>query len=520
MACRNFAEVLESGVHICYNSFCMSSQLSLSSLRDRKEPALPSAEFSAKPRPADDFDPMRKRIVLLRDGSSRPQAKYVLYWMPIHRRAHQNQALNFAIERANALRLPVVVYEGLRPDYDQANDRIHQFIIEGAIDNNQQFKKRGIRYCFYLMPDAETGNRRAVAQLARDAALLVTDDFPTFIIPQHNRAIVKQVDCPIYAVDANGVVPIRELSKEEYAARTIRPKIHRLLPAYLWPIFDLSPKIRNVDLPLNFSEETPIENVDVAKLLRAARINHNVRPSRLYQGGRIEALKRLKVFLSERLAHYKDGRNVAGEQWTSELSPYLHFGHISAMEVACATLHADAPDDCIDAFLEELIVRRELSYNFCHFNPKHSTLEALPAWARQTLFAHQSDKRPYTYSAEQLEAADTHDEVWNLAQRELLATGKIHGYMRMLWGKKILEWSATPQEALETMIRLHHRYALDGRNPNTYTGILWCFGKHDRAWGPQRKVFGLVRYMTSENTRRKIDFEGYKAWVESCEAGK
>ena len=151
------------------------------------------------------------------------------------------------------------------------------------------------------------------------------------------------------------------------------------------------------------------------------------------------------------------------------------------------------------------------------FHPKHATIEALPAWARQTLFAHEKDKRPYVYSSEQIESADTHDEVWNLAQRELLASGKIHGYMRMLWGKKIIEWSATPQEALATMIRLHHRYALDGRNPNTYTGILWCFGKHDRAWGPQRPVFGLVRYMTSENTRRKINFAAYKEWVESCE---
>jgi deoxyribodipyrimidine photo-lyase len=180
-------------------------------------------------------------------------------------------------------------------------------------------------------------------------------------------------------------------------------------------------------------------------------------------------------------------------------------------------LQAVAPADCIDAFLEELIVRRELSYNFCHFNPHHATIEALPTWARQTLFAHEKDQRPYLYSPEQLEAAETHDEIWNLAQRELLATGKIHNYARMLWGKKIIEWSRTLQEALETMIRLHHRYALDGRNPNTYTGILWCFGKHDRAWGPQRQVFGLVRYMSSDSARRKINLPAYKTWVENCE---
>ncbi|MDZ7344529.1 MAG: deoxyribodipyrimidine photo-lyase [candidate division KSB1 bacterium] len=488
----------------------MAPPIDLAFLRQRREPIVPSEREN-------NFDPMRKRLVPLRHGAPRKEGRYVLYWMQIHRRAYQNPALNFAIEQANALGLPVVVYEGLRPDYDQANDRIHRFIIEGAIENHNQFAKRGIRYCFYLMPDAQTGNRRAVAQLAEDAALLVTDDFPTFVVPAHNRAIVKQVDCPVYAIDANGVIPIRELKKEEYAARTIRPKIHRLLPSYLWPIGELAPKIKNENLRLNLREETPLENADVGSMLRAAQIDHSVPPSRLYRGGRTEALKRLNTFLSARLRNYARGRNRAGEHWTSELSPYLHFGHLSAMEVALAVLHAEAPNESISAFLEELIVRRELSYNFCHFNPKHASIEALPAWARQTLFAHEKDARPHLYTPAQIEAADTHDDMWNLAQRELLATGKIHGYLRMLWGKKIIEWSTTPQEALTTMIRLHHRYALDGRNPNTYTGILWCFGKHDRAWGPQRPVFGLVRYMNSENTRRKIDFPAYKAWVESCE---
>jgi deoxyribodipyrimidine photo-lyase len=321
----------------------------------------------------------------------------------------------------------------------------------------------------------------------------------------------------VYAIDANGVVPMREMKQEEYAARTIRPKIHRLLPAYLWPIEEINPKIKSATLELNFAEETSLENPNIAALLRGTSIDHSVAPSWLYRGGRNEALQRLNTFVSKRLKNYNQGRNITGEHWTSELSPYLHFGYISAMEVALAALHADAPADCIDAFLEELIVRRELSYNFCHFNPKHATIEALPAWARQTIFAHVKDERPHVYSPEQFEAAATHDEIWNLAQRELLATGKIHNYVRMLWGKKIIEWSATPQEALATMIRLHHRYALDGRNPNTYTGILWCFGKHDRAWGPQRPVFGLVRYMTSASTRRKINLPAYKVWVESYE---
>lgn len=489
----------------------MATKLNLQALRRRSAPVPPAHRDT-------DFDPMRKRVIMLQEGVPRKAAKYVLYWMQIHRRAYQNQALNFALTQANALRLPLVVYEGLRPDYEQANDRMHQFIIEGALDNRRDFTKRGMRYCFYLMPDADTGNRRAVAQLAQEAALLVTDDFPTFIIPQHNRAIVKQVDCPVYAVDANGVVPMRELDHEEYAARTIRPRIHRLLPAYFWPIAEVAPKIKSLALPLNLGEETALENADLQVLVAATNIDHSVAPSRHFHGGRKAALARLKTFLSERLQNYAAGRNLAGEHWTSELSPYLHFGHISAMEVAWEVLHAEAPPECIDAFLEEHIVRRELSYNFCHFNKKHASLEALPAWARQTLFAHEKDQRAYLYTSKQFEQAATHDELWNLTQRELLATGKIHGYMRMLWGKKIIEWSASPQEAMATMIRLHHRYALDGRNPNTYTGILWCFGKHDRAWGPQRPIYGLVRYMASENTKRKINFRAYREWVESCES--
>lgn len=488
----------------------MTAKLPLHSLRRRSEPLPPPGRERT-------FDAMQKRIVPLREGRPRPAARYVLYWMQIHRRACQNQALNFAVEQANRLRLPLVVYEGLRPDYDQANDRIHRFILEGAIDNARAFEKAGIRYCFYLMPGARRGNRRAVAQLAQEAALLVTDDFPAFIIPQHNRAIVKQVDCPVYAVDANGVVPMRELAHEEYAARTIRPRIHRLLPAYLWPVKDAVPKIKSAGLPLNLREETPLRHAAISDLLRGVEIDHNVKPSRQFKGGRAAALQRLHTFITERLHNYAKGRNIAGEHWTSELSPYLHFGHLGAMETALAVLHAEAPEECIDAFLEEQIVRRELSYNFCHFNSHHAALAALPAWARQTLQAHGRDARPFIYTTNAFEHAATHDEVWNLAQRELLATGKIHGYMRMLWGKKIIEWSPSPEEALHTMIRLHHRYALDGRNPNTYTGILWCFGKHDRAWGPERPVYGLVRYMTSDNTKRKISFSAYKAWVEGCE---
>ncbi|HET7435986.1 MAG TPA: hypothetical protein VFN10_14855 [Thermoanaerobaculia bacterium] len=255
---------------------------------------------------------------------------------------------------------------------------------------------------------------------------------------------------PSYAthlVDQNGLLPMRAMPKEQYSAKFFRDKAHRLLPQFWWR------RGESRDAP-------PIHGYAA---------HHSKSP-----------------------------------RYTSHLSAALHFGHVGASEIAAAVLFSDAADEDVDAFLEQLVIRRELSFNMCFYNPHYASLEALPEWARRTLDAHRRDRRKPLYSYEELERADTHDEVWNLAQRQLLVTGTMHGYLRMLWGKKIIEWSETPEAAHESMVRMHDLYALDGRDPNTHAGILWCFGKHDRPWAPERPIFGTIRWMSSEQTAKKV----------------
>jgi deoxyribodipyrimidine photo-lyase len=293
--------------------------------------------------------------------------------------------------------------------------------------------------------------------------------------------------------------------KQEYAAYTIRPKINKVLARYLTP----APPIR-----MNKKWCEPVSPLhcqvnDIARLVAGCEIDHSVAPSLEFHGGRKEAERRLKHFLNNNLRRYAKTSNQPSEKSTSGLSPYLHFGHISSLEIALAVKEYAAEHKLIvDEFLEELIVRRELAFNFARFGPQPDTLDALPNWARATLQKHAKDQRNPLYTCRQFERAETHDALWNAAQRELLRDGKIHGYYRMYWGKKIIEWSATHQDALDTMIYLHDKFALDGRDPNTYTNILWCFGLHDRPWS-ERSIFGMVRYMSLDGMKRKTDVNGY-----------
>ncbi len=455
-----------------------------------------------------------RRVVVL-DGEPRAKGEYVLYWMQANRRARQNVALDEAIREANALGLPVVVYEGLRPDYPEANARIHTFVVEGMRDNARDAERRGLKYVAYVPPVGRV-DRRAIARLAERAALVVTDDAPAFIFRDQTKALAEKIDCPLVAFDACGVVPIREMTKREWSAATIRPKIRRLLPVYLRKHPEAKAKHDGTRLDLDFDIATDVERLSVDEIVAASGVDASVAPSPLYRGGRKHALARLKHFLAKLFDGYAEGRNDAGVETTTRLSAYLHFGHIGALELALAASDADAPRQDKDVFLEELIVRRELCYNFCHFEPKHTRVSSLPDWARKTLDKHKDDPRQKV-TAREIESGETYDEIWNLGQRELLATGEIHNAARMLWGKKILEWSKTPQKAVDTMIRLHHRYALDGRNPATYTNILWILGLHDRAWGPERPIFGTVRFMSSDAFRRKHDVKAYTRFVEKAE---
>jgi deoxyribodipyrimidine photo-lyase len=300
--------------------------------------------------------------------------------------------------------------------------------------------------------------------------------------------------------------------KQEYAAYTIRPKIHKVLARYLTPVAPIRMK-KKWDGP---ASSLHCEVNDIPKLVSECAIDHSVAPSAEFRGGRREAERRLKDFLENNLRRYAKTSNQPSERSTSGLSPYLHFGHISSLEIALAVKkYAEEHKLIVDEFLEQLIVRRELSFNFARFGPMPDSLDALPDWARATLRKHAKDKRDPIYTRDQFERAETHDALWNATQREMLRDGKIHGYYRMFWGKKIIEWSATHEEALDTMIYLHDKYAVDGRDPNTYTNILWCFGLHDRPWA-ERPIFGMVRYMSLEGMKRKTDVEAYISQTKVC----
>ncbi len=455
---------------------------------------------------------INERVIQLNDKPVNADARYVLYWMQMYKRVDNNHSLIYAIRRANELKLPLVVYEGLKYYYPWASDRLHTFILEGVEEKRLEFERLGIRYLFYLQKNADSP-KNTVAALAKDAALIVTDDFPCFIIPEHNRRIAERAEIPVFAVDSNGIIPMSKFDKEEYAAYTIRPKINKLLDRYLKPLPNETVEDSSVGIEVDCSE-TIVTSDNIASLVGECDIDHSVPPSEVYHGGTIEGRKRLKKFVKEILPDYDKTRSKPDRDGSSRLSSYLHFGYLSPLEIALAVHDSGAPQESIDAYLEELIVRRELSFNMTRFNDKYDSLAALPAWVHKTMRAHADDERSHLYSLEQLERGETHDELWNAAQREMVATGEMHNYVRMLWGKNVIAWSPSYEVAFETLVHLNNKYCLDGRNPNSYCGILWCFGKHDRAWF-ERPVFGLIRYMASGSTGKKFDSKKYIEWTKT-----
>ena len=453
-----------------------------------------------------------ERVQLLNNQLANNNAKYVLYWMQMFKRATYNHALNFAIEQANERKLPLVVYEGLKFYYPWASDRFHTYILEGVEEKREAFEKLGIRYVFYLQKNDESP-KQIVAKISRDAALIVTDDFPCFIIPDHNRAIVAKTMIPVFAVDSNGVIPMSRFEKEEFAARTIRPKIKKLLPKYLEKFREVKIKVKAEKLKIE-CPDTEVNEQNIQQLVEQCAIDHSVKPSGIYHGGEANGRKRLKYFVEQILPDYAVTRNKPEIDGASRLSSYLHFGFLSALEIVKAVKESAAPDESKDAFLEEVIVRRELSYNFTRHNPQYDSIESLPEWAQKTMREHIEDERKVIYSLEELEKGKTHDELWNASQREMLMTGEMHNYVRMLWGKNVIAWTRTYEEAFAALEHLNNKYCLDGRNPNSYAGILWCFGKHDRPW-IERPVFGKMRYMTTGSTGKKFNSKKYIEWTKS-----
>ena len=447
-----------------------------------------------------------KRITRLNDAPVRRSASYVLYWMQTARRAESNEALDYAITQANMLKLPLLVYEELKYDMPYACDRHHFFVLENAFELKSRLARKGIRYIFRL-ERSRSDRIPVVRQLSARAALTISDDFPSGYIRQRNLTTAANVNVAFLVADSNGIVPLNAMNKQEYAARTIRPKIHRLLSECLQPRSQTSLDIDSSHLKLDL-EETPLASRSIEAWVAACDIRHDVPRSSLFKGGYSQVRHRLMEFTNSKLNAYSQNRNNPSLDGTSGLSPYLHHGVISSREVVQQIKAAGKDTTSTEAFLEELIVRRELSYNFTKYNDDHEEISGLPRWVRQNLSKHAQDRRLHIYTLRQFEFAQTHDSIWNACQLELSSTGRIHGYMRMYWGKKIIEWSRTYSEALQTMIYLNNQYAVDGCNPNSWTGILWCFGLHDRPWG-ERPVFGTIRYMSSDSLRRKVDVGSY-----------
>jgi len=425
------------------------------------------------------------------------KGEYILYWMQASQRAEYNHALEFAIEQANQRELPLIAYFGLTDAFPEANERHYYFMLEGLKDVQQTLNSRGIGFVIEKI-SPEIG----VVKFARKATIAVCDRGYLKIQKYWRQFVAENIECPLLQVESDVVVPVETASnKEEYSAATLRRKLMRILHHYLVSSLEETTKIDSSRLEFGSHDIS-----DIARTVSALNIDHSIKPVTGFHGGTTEAKKRLEEFISKKLHRYDDLRNDPNEDGLSHMSPYLHFGQVSPLYAVLQVNRYSGSG--IEAFLEELIVRRELSMNFIHFNQKYDSFAGLPDWARLTLKEHEGDPREYIYSWEELEQAQTHDSYWNAAQREMVITGKIHGYMRMYWGKKILEWTTNPEEAFSIALYLNNKYELDGRDPNGFAGVAWCCGKHDRPWG-RRAIFGNVRYMSAEGLKRKFDAAKY-----------
>jgi deoxyribodipyrimidine photo-lyase len=422
---------------------------------------------------------------------------YVLYWMQASQRTEYNHALEYATEQANARGKPLVVFFGLTEKFPEANARHFAFMLEGLKEVARSLDKRGIRFVVrHRSPEV------GAVEMARRANLAVVDRGYLRVERQWRDRAAQKIDCPLVQVEANVIVPLEQASpKEEFAARTIRPKIKAQLEKYLVPLKTVP--LKKDSLKLDFETLNPD---DPDEVLAHLPIDRGVDRVSGFLGGTSEAKKRLLEFIADKLSIYPSMRNDPNTDAVSQMSPYLHFGQISPLYIALEVIKSK--NKAVETYLEELIVRRELSMNFIFYNRQYDQFEGLPAWAIKTLEEHRQDKREAIYSPAQLEEGRTADPYWNTAQKEMVLTGKMHNYMRMYWGKRIIEWTRTPQEAFRIALYLNNKYELDGRDPNGFTGVAWCFGKHDRPW-PTRPVFGKVRIMKASGLRRKFNADAY-----------
>lgn len=423
---------------------------------------------------------------------------YVLYWMQASQRSEYNHALEYSIEYSNKLKLPLIVLFIIMEDFPKANFRHFRFMLEGIENVMNQLKSRKIK-----MVIRKGEALPIVNELSKNASILITD----FGYLKHEISmksnIAQQLNCSMLSVESNVIIPVEVTSnKEEYGAYTIRPKINKIIDKYLVEL--------NSRVIMKSSIDYPIKSEDISDLnsfIDSLKIDKSINES-IYKGGSVEAEKYLRDFIENKAQYYSELKNHPGMNYSSNLSPYLHFGQISPLYIALKIIKSDIKSK--KDFLEELITRRELAMNYIYYNKNYdSNIEKiLPSWAYDSLISHQNDAKEYIYSLEELENAKTHDEFWNKAQKEMVITGKMHGYMRMYWGKKIIEWSLTINDAFSRALYLNDRYSIDGRDANGYAGIAWCYGKHDRPW-KEREIFGKIRYMNDKGLIKKFNMEKY-----------
>jgi len=476
--------------------------------------------------------------VRIRDANyapARPDGAFVLYWMSAHHRARWNFALERAVEWAREFGRPLLVLEHLPCGRRWDSDRLHRFALEGMAANAAALRRAAVRYYPFVARRPGEG-MGLVAALAERACAVVADEFPSPGSSRRVREAAEASPVLVEAVDSNGLLPLRAAGKVFATAHSLRRFLQRELPVHLRAFPSANPLARVRlpalrGLPRDITRRWPPAGARLlsgsASALAALSVSHSVSPGKA-RGGANAAAAALRRFLRSRLVHYAEDRNHPDRDATSGLSPYLHHGHISAHEIASRIMTAeDWATDRIaaktdgsrtgwwgmsasaEAFLDQLVTWREVGYNMAWHRADCDRYASLPEWARATLARHAGDRRDPVYSREALEAAETHDPLWNAAQRQLVREGRLHNYLRMLWGKKILQWSPSPEEALDRMIHLNNTYALDGRNPNSLSGIFWVLGRYDRPWGPERPIFGTVRYMTSASTVRKVRVRDY-----------
>lgn len=443
-----------------------------------------------------------KRVRILKKGEDKRGP--IVYWMSRDQRVNDNWALVFAQELAIEHKQPLIVIFCLVPRFSEATIRQYGFMLKGLQEVDGSLQELNIP--FFVIPGEPEYEVMKFVDLF-SAKALITDFDPLIIKRNWKSEIMQMANITIYEVDAHNIVPCWEASsKKEYSAYTIRPKINRLLSEFM----DDFPKLKRQDILIEKTHENKWDD-----LVKTLKIDFSVPEVDWLVPGEKSARTVLKSFISEKLEFYVEDRNDPSKDGQSNLSPYIHFGQISSQRIVLEIIKSRASKKARDAFLEELVIRKELADNYCYYNPYYDSFEGFPDWAKRTLDEHRNDERKYIYSLPQFQLAQTDDELWNSAQKEMVKTGKMHGYMRMYWAKKILEWTNSPEEALKIAIYLNDRYELDGRDPNGYTGIAWSIGGvHDRAW-KERPIFGKIRYMSYNGCKSKFYIEAYIKRIEN-----